>query len=269
MSPDSTTTKVCTKCGIEKPATTEYFHKTKSGKLGLTAACKVCQAEHSRLYRVANHEKILERNRRYKIENPEKVKESGKRYYAANKNEILRKNKERIKANPEKHAKLLRRWSQEHPEKRREYVRNYRLRHPERRVEHERRYAKANPEKMRIKWSRRTARKRNLPDTFTPKQWERALDYFHGCCAVCGSQLYDLFGSVEPHADHWIPLSNPKCTGTVVTNMLPLCNTCNLSKLATLPNEWLGQKFGKRKAKQILEKVEAYFVWAKSFIDPT
>lgn len=40
---DSTTlTKVCTHCGIEKPATTEYFARQKAGKYGFRADCKAC-----------------------------------------------------------------------------------------------------------------------------------------------------------------------------------------------------------------------------------
>ena len=35
--------KKCTICGIEYPATTEYFHKSKSGKYGIIAQCKGCR----------------------------------------------------------------------------------------------------------------------------------------------------------------------------------------------------------------------------------
>ena len=35
-------TKVCTKCGIEKPATNEYFYKSERGLYGLRSNCKEC-----------------------------------------------------------------------------------------------------------------------------------------------------------------------------------------------------------------------------------
>jgi len=35
-------TKICTKCGEEKPATTEYFYRLKTVKSGLMARCAVC-----------------------------------------------------------------------------------------------------------------------------------------------------------------------------------------------------------------------------------
>lgn len=34
--------KICIKCGKLLPATTEYFHVNKRGKLGLTSQCKLC-----------------------------------------------------------------------------------------------------------------------------------------------------------------------------------------------------------------------------------
>lgn len=36
-------TKVCTKCGIEKPATSEFFHQSKRGKYGVMTLCKECR----------------------------------------------------------------------------------------------------------------------------------------------------------------------------------------------------------------------------------
>ncbi len=38
-------TKVCTKCGEEKPATADNFGKSKEGKLGLKSYCKACESK--------------------------------------------------------------------------------------------------------------------------------------------------------------------------------------------------------------------------------
>ena len=40
--------KTCTKCGETLPATTEYFHKNKTGKYGLRSRCKKCEAEYDK-----------------------------------------------------------------------------------------------------------------------------------------------------------------------------------------------------------------------------
>ncbi len=116
----------------------------------------------------------------------------------------------------------------------------------------------------RIRQQRRMARKRSLPDSFTHLDWERALSYFHGCCAVCGRQLYDLFGHREAEADHWIPLVSPDCPGTVASNIVPLCGGvggCNNSKSTKNAKEWLTSKFGNRKAHEIECRIQTYFKW--------
>jgi len=48
--------KKCSKCGIEKPATTEYFGRLKSG---FQSWCKQCKSEHH----LANREEILKKNK--------------------------------------------------------------------------------------------------------------------------------------------------------------------------------------------------------------
>jgi hypothetical protein len=110
--------------------------------------------------------------------------------------------------------------------------------------------------------TRRRARVLNLPDTFMIDDWRYALEYFNGCCAVCGRQLNDLFGEHYAAADHWIPISSPNCPGTIPENMVPLCHGvdgCNNAKSATEPYEWLIRRFGKRKAGQINTRIQAFF----------
>ena len=106
---------------------------------------------------------------------------------------------------------------------------------------------------------RRHARMHSLPDILTTEQWQACLEYWNYCCAVCGKQLRDLFGEVKSHADHWIPLSLPDCPGTIATNMICLCNKCNLSKRDMMPLEWLIRRYDKQKANQIMKRVESYF----------
>ncbi len=129
-------------------------------------------------------------------------------------------------------------------------------------------YRKANHEKRAkqdlIDQAIRRERKRKLVKDFTPSDWQRALNYFNGCCAVCGRPLADLFGTRTASYDHWIPVVSPDCPGTIPTNIVPLCSGldgCNQSKGSKIADEWLVEKFGKRKAAQILKRVNAYFYW--------
>jgi 5-methylcytosine-specific restriction endonuclease McrA len=153
-------------------------------------------------------------------------------------------------------------WHEANREPLREYGLKYYQANREKRAEYDRQYYQANKEQSRTKVSRRRARKQALPDTFTVEQWLACLEYHNFCCAVCGAQLRDLFGNVEPHADHWVALSNPDCPGTTVDNIICLCSQCNLSKHDNLAVDWLTSRYGTRKASKILSKIESYFEWA-------
>lgn len=125
-------------------------------------------------------------------------------------------------------------------------------------------YDRRNRHKKVIAFHRRRAREIGLPATLTSKQWLDCLEYFNGCCAACGrpAGLWHVLAQ-----DHWIPINaegnNP---GTVARNIIPLCHArhdgwggCNNSKSDRDPVEWLEWKFGKRKAKSILKRIQSYF----------
>lgn len=135
-------------------------------------------------------------------------------------------------------------------------------------IEKERARGKRNrqsyPEKGRDRARRRTAIKASLISTFTTEHEQLALEYFNGRCAVCGRQLKDLFNTHTVHWDHWIP--QIKGGHTTPDNMIPLCGGqggCNNSKGAKDACDWLSQRYGKRKASNILARIDAYFEWVK------
>lgn len=299
--------KKCSKCGQEKPATTQYFHAATDKKSGFRSHCKVCKNEHYQTnkdrisekqrqrwqqnrenlnaarreeYRnnPAEREKIMTRNRKYIQENPEKKRQFDRRYYAQNQDRIRAYNA----VNRERKTEYMQVYRKDKREeltasKRRYYRINKELINKQRRDYYSRNreyianrqklYSLANPIRARqIKTAahqKRRARKHLLPDTFTTQHWRNCLEYFHNTCAVCGGQLRDLFGDVEPHADHWIALNQPDCPGTTPDNMLCLCNGCNLSKKDKQPAEWLIMRFGSHKTKAILERIKTYFEWVK------
>lgn len=124
-------------------------------------------------------------------------------------------------------------------------------------------YQRRNPHKTAVFGQRYRARKRNLPDTFTVEDERRMMGYWHNSCAVCGIGLEGLFDFTQRHVDHWIPLNSLACPGTTPDNMLPLCESCNLSKNRTPPDEWLTGRYGDKEAQKILRRVERYFKWVK------
>lgn len=95
-----TNLKRCSKCGIEKPATPEFFHRqtTRRGLPGLRPDCKDCihiksqewhlrhveeHREKSKRYNQEHRIKATERERRWRENNPEAARARSRRYYKA------------------------------------------------------------------------------------------------------------------------------------------------------------------------------------------
>lgn len=57
-----TDTKICGTCHEEKPATTDYFHKNKNGRNGLSSICRPCRNEYLRQLRLKIKNSKLEEN---------------------------------------------------------------------------------------------------------------------------------------------------------------------------------------------------------------
>lgn len=151
-----------------------------------------------------------------------------------------------------------RRSKQKHKEKRNAESREYNRLHWDRLREIQKKDRKNNPDRIRAKNNRRRARMVNLPCLFTVDDWNFALEFFNHRCAVCGRPA-GLWHTLAQ--DHWIPLSNPNCPGTVPSNIVPLChgdNGCNNSKHSRDPIEWLNSRYGPQKAKHILKRIEEY-----------
>jgi 5-methylcytosine-specific restriction endonuclease McrA len=254
--------KTCTKCNQLLPATTFFFHTHKTGRFRLRPDCKVCHYAKHRLWVAANREKYDAQQKEYRETHKEKQIEYDRLRYQANADKIKARVRQYQINNKDKVSERKRAYRLAHRDHIRQQLKlYYRENKPyyqayfrQRRID-----GKIDNQQKLIATHRRLARKRSLPDTFTLAQWEHCLDYHHYCCAVCGSQLRDLFGAIKPHIDHWIPLSNAECPGTVAENMICLCSDCNLSKGSKLPHVWLIEKYGKRRAAEILAHIQAYF----------
>lgn len=94
-------TRVCRKCGQEKPL--EEFAKNKECVLGHSHICKQCKAEQSRKWHAANFEKARENNRKWRAANSEKCREYARKYYAANSEKAREKLRKWRAANLEKY----------------------------------------------------------------------------------------------------------------------------------------------------------------------
>jgi 5-methylcytosine-specific restriction endonuclease McrA len=58
--------KICTKCAISKPLTTEFYNLLSTGKWRGT--CKACMAANTKRHYISNPERVVDRVRKYKIQ---------------------------------------------------------------------------------------------------------------------------------------------------------------------------------------------------------
>lgn len=288
--------KCCTKCGEWKLASVPSFKIHKKGRALLTGWCRECYkarwrewakgkeqelSAKGKAYHNAHREHHLEKSKEWKRRNKERVLNYTREYH--NKPEVKKRysalqkkyrNKEGAKERQARRYKEYRTANKDKIAAQNRLKRadpRYKEQHRQRNAKY-RKSSKGKLGKQRDLIVYRT-RKRALPATFTKEQWKRSLDYFNHKCAVCGRDLTGLFHTAA--ADHWIPLTSPDCPGTIPTNIVPLCQDrkggeggCNNSKGNKDPSVWLISKFGKRKAAEVMKRIETYFEWATEQDDP-
>lgn len=233
--------KVCIDCKQHLPATLVYWSRHKASPDRLQYRCKQCASSVFRDWRSKNQEKEKARAKDWHEQHKVQDREYARQWRLTNAQHIHEKNKE---------------WRMENAEYDRARKIQWRSRNPA----YSNRWQKNNADKMRSYQHRRRARKRTVPNTITPADIQYALNYFKGCCAVCGRPLNGLWHTVA--LDHWIPLSDINCPGSVPTNEVPLCHGvggCNNSKADADPHDWLLGKYGKRKASKIEKRVQEFF----------
>ena len=92
--------KKCRKCGIDKPLTTEYYHRNSSQSSGFQFHCKVCFAE----YYQNNKEAIAKREAEYRQNNKETIAKTKAEYRQNNKEKIAKTKAKHYHDNKEKIA---------------------------------------------------------------------------------------------------------------------------------------------------------------------
>lgn len=214
--------KRCSKCGEEKPATLEYFHRRNLSRDGLCHKCKVCV----RAYQVANRERIAERRRTYRAESP-KYKEYMRAWRAENRAHVAEYEHAYWAMNKERKAEY-RSANKEHIDKR---ARAYYIVNKARYRARESAYRTANPERGRYKSNLYRARKCNAEGTHTVDDIKAQYKRQKGKCFWCGVKVGKIF-----HVDHVVPLSRGGSND--VSNLVVACPTCNLSKHNRMPHEW-------------------------------
>lgn len=208
MSEDAMDTPVkrCGRCGIEFPATTEFFHKQPRGKFGVEGQCKPCRNEKIREYKLSHKDEYAEYFRQYNQANKERIKDYHHQHYIENKERIDEQNRQWFRNNHNKHIQRTRRWRS------------------------------ANPEKARALWHKYKTRKLSAEGAHTSDDIKLQYNAQKGRCWWCGCELGGVY-----HADHLVPLS--RGGSNAPSNIVITCPPCNCSKGAKLPHEWNGRLF--------------------------
>lgn len=242
--------KQCSKCGQVKPATIKFFLPRKNTPQPFYAECRDC-------YR--------KRNQKRYWDNRAKESERKRVFYQNNRDKILKRNRIWETSNPDKRHNQRRHHRLMHGDDIREKERKRRQTNIDKCREVARIYQRNNRTKARVYEQRKRAFKRSLPATFTKKDWQKSLEYFNGCCAYCGNppSLFDVnpMRGKEPvlHQEHHIAES--KGGGYTPANILPACQSCNLSKHDKDPDKWCIEYFGKSEGQRTIKRIKSYFSW--------
>ena len=243
-------TKQCSKCNQVK--TSDQFSKNRR-------ECKSCESARKREWEIVNRERLVEKRRVWELNNSELVKEIKDRWYRKNKISVLEKQKSIYSSNPDQKKKKAKEYYWLNAEEKKEYGKRYRLENKEKVNASIERSKSKNPEKYKhqeyIAVINRRARIRGFKSSWRKSDMQMAIEYFNNNCCICDVPLGLL---VKTHFDHWIPLSDSTCPGTVRKNMVPMCEKCNISKNNRNAFEWLNNKYGTERAIEIRDKVEAY-----------
>lgn len=227
--PESTPSlKICTVCKKAFPATAEFFYYASKKRLRFEARCKVCINAYQKQYRTRNSTIISDERHTYYLSHYEHKKSYNRTYYAKHRKRLQLR--QRVYA--KEHAEQVQLTGQ--------------------------RYRKEHPEVHRLARQRRRARKLAYQVAYTDAQWQEAKAYWHYSCAVCRAEE-GFYWTLA--MDHWIPLLDKGCPGTVPWNMVPLCDGltgCNNQKGAIHPQTWLVKKLGKWKGQRKLKEIQAF-----------
>lgn len=232
--------KRCSKCGIEKEWTTQFYRVAKREPNGLSYQCKECD----RAYRTANKEKIKIICKKWNEENKSKVAEIHKKYYNENKSELLNKMKKYYLENSVVIKNRVNNYRKNNLEviktKKKQYAIKYhdvilsRAREKysnnrDRYIAYTLKWVQSHRDYKNVISRRYKARKKLLDATLSPLQWEEIKLYFNNSCAYCGKE--------KPlHQEHFVAAS--KGGEYTHNNIIPSCKSCNNSKFSKSFFEW-------------------------------
>lgn len=195
--------KVCRRCRTEKKSSEFYANPSSSD--GLTSHCKACCLDNQHAY-LSDPEKA------------EKQKRRRRQHYLQNRDKYLAMDKEYRENTRERQLERRREYFQKHRDEINKKHKQYYAEHSEDWTRRQREDRKKNPKKYQVKQQNR----RNIEGKITKEQWGKLLELVDYRCLACGERK-------ELTVDHIVPVSSGVSWG-FITNIQPLCKSCNSSK---------------------------------------
>lgn len=283
--------KVCTKCGVGKPNTSEYFNKRSDTKAGLNTMCKECVHQiykakykadpsafnqRSKRYYEQNKDEMTSKHKQYSQEHSESLKQYYKKYSSANREKISEKNKQRYldskesinlqgklyrEANAEKVATRHKRYYEANKSKAALRAKIYNKEHKDQIAKRAKRYYEANKERIAERGSKYA---KEHKDVVVAKRQRRVsakqglpssftVEQWVNCKEHFSSKCCYCGKSLPLCQDHFIALS--KGGSYTKDNIVPSCQSCNSSKFDREFSEWYPKQryYSKRREQAIIE----------------
>lgn len=214
--------KCCSRCGVSKAAdATNFDSYTSRGNRLQRLFCRSC---------------LSARTRAYRAENPDKAREWDKRNWDKNR-EQKRQHKKRKWAEGDKRANVerVKEWRRQNPDKERAIWKKTYEKNKEKHTARTTRWARENPEARAAIRDRRRARLVGATGSYTRDDVRGLLRLYGRTCFYCSTALTKF------HVDHFVPLA--RGGSNAPENLRLSCPTCNYSKGARMPWEWMPDRF--------------------------
>lgn len=231
-------TKVCTKCGHEKPLA--EFHSKRGAKGGRNPSCKPCY----NAVRRAGLDPVRNRVmcKAWRDANIDLARSNDRSRYAGERREkrLARARDDWAKLTlEEKAAKraAIQEWKDANPDLvRAMWDRTY-AKHKAKHFEKTARWRRENPEAYSAIRDRRRAAEAGAAGSYTAEDVRHLLQTQGRVCRYCDCLLTKF------HVDHFVPLARGGSNGP--ENLVLSCPTCNFRKGAKMPWDWMPARFKK------------------------
>lgn len=248
-------TRVCTKCGASKPATTQFFYKKLDGVQAVCISCRreerrKIHAELSPEARNAISKKLREYRARQKVADPDIVKAKERGRYMLRRERQIAAQKEKRAKNPEKYREIDRKSYTKHLASRLKTEAEWRARNRERDRKNRRDYfaaLRADPQ-FRVRSSVSAYMNFCLKSRKSGRTWSSIVDYTlqdlvsHLERQFKAGMNWGNYGRSGWHIDHIVPVSSFKFTSPEDPEFKACWSLSNLRPLWAVDNLRKGNK---------------------------